>query len=95
MGISVGQYPPAPNAVADWDTIAVQAILAANPPHPGPTGFLDMAVVHAAVYDAVESFDGRFQPYHLKVAGASGSPAAAATRAGPRMASQGDSVYTD
>jgi hypothetical protein len=76
MGISVGQYPPAPNAVADWDTIAVQAILAANPPHPGPTGFLDMAVVHAAVCDTVESFDGRFQPYHLKVPGASGSPSA-------------------
>lgn len=48
------------DAVVDWDAIAVQAILAANPPRPGATGFLDLAVVHAAVYDAVESIDGRF-----------------------------------
>jgi hypothetical protein len=42
--------PARADAVADWDAIAIGATLAANPPHPGPTGFLDMAVVHVAVY---------------------------------------------
>jgi hypothetical protein len=73
--------PAHADAVVDWDAIAVQAITTANPPHPGPTGFLDIAVVQAAVYDAVESIDGRFQPYHLRVSGASGSMTAAVAKA--------------
>jgi hypothetical protein len=73
--------PARADAVVEWNAIAVQAITTAVPPHPGPTGFLDIAVVQAAVYDAVESIDGRFQPYHVRVPGASGSPAAAVAKA--------------
>jgi hypothetical protein len=65
--------PARADAVSDWNAIAVQAITTAVPPRPGPTGVLDIAMVQAAVYDAVESIDGRFQPYHVRVPGASGS----------------------
>ena len=69
------------DAVADWNAIALQALLAATPPRPGPSGILDLAMVHAAVYDAVEAIDGRFNPYHVTIPGASGSPAAATAKA--------------
>jgi hypothetical protein len=40
------------DAVLDWNAIAADTISTASPP-PGPIGFLEMAVVQAAVYDAV------------------------------------------
>jgi hypothetical protein len=40
-----------------------------------------MAMVHTAVYDAVEAIDKRFKPYHVQIPGASGNPAAAAAKA--------------
>jgi hypothetical protein len=43
------------DAVLDWNAIAVSTISTASPPRPGPVGFLDMAVVQTAVYDAVQS----------------------------------------
>jgi hypothetical protein len=69
------------DAVTDWNAIAVQTLNSAVPPRPGPTGVLDIAIVHAAVYDAVQAIEGRFRPYHVKIDGASGSPAAAAAAA--------------
>jgi len=44
-------------AVADWNTITVQAVVAAA--RPGPTGALDVATVQAAVYDAVQAIKNR------------------------------------
>ena len=41
------------DAVTDWNTTAVQALVAATPPRPGPIIFLDLAIVQAAVHDAV------------------------------------------
>src|SRR6267142_1770668 len=73
--------PARADAVVDWNANAVQAVLAAVPPRPGPTAVLDMAMVHTAVYDAVEAIDKRFQPYHVQIPGASGNPAAAAAKA--------------
>jgi hypothetical protein len=72
---------PRTNAVIDWNAIAIQAISAAVPPHLGPPGFLDIATVQAAVYDAVEAIDGRYKPYHFVMPGACGSMAAAAAKA--------------
>jgi len=70
------------DAVADWNAIAVQTINAAtNPTHTAPLAFTDIAIVHAAVYDAVEAIDQRFKPYHVQISGASGSPEAAAAKA--------------
>jgi hypothetical protein len=72
--------PAAADAVTDWNAIALPAV-AAGRPGPGPSGILDLALVQAAVHDAVQAIDGRFQPYHVKISGASGSPAAAAAAA--------------
>src|SRR5262245_48700972 len=69
------------DAVTDWNVIAVQTISAATPARPAPVAFLDMAIVHAAVYDAVQAIDKRFKPYHVEIPGASGSPEAATAKA--------------
>jgi len=39
-----------------------------------PLVFSTGAAVQAAVYDAVVAYGGRFQPYHVQISGASGSP---------------------
>jgi hypothetical protein len=69
------------DAVTDWNVIAVQALATAAPPRPGPVRFLDLAIVQAAVHDAVQAIDRRFKPYHTTIPGATGSPAAAAASA--------------
>src|SRR5215475_15442083 len=69
------------DAVADWNAIAIQTISAETPARPVPVAFLDMAIVHAAVYDAVQTIDKRFKPYHVEIPGASGSPEAAVAKA--------------
>ena len=69
------------DAVADWNLIAMQRIAAANPAHPPPVTFIDMAIVQAAIYDAVQAIERRYKPYHVEIEGASGSPAAATAKA--------------
>ena len=61
-------------AVIDWNLTAVQQIGAG---HPGPAGVIDLAVVQAAVHDAVQAYEQRYQPYALGIASASGSQIAA------------------
>jgi len=67
------------DAVVDWNIITGQTIPFAT--RPGGSPGLDYAMVHAAIYDAVEAIDGRFEPYAVEIPGASGSPAAATARA--------------
>jgi hypothetical protein len=44
--------------------------------------FLDFATVHAAIHDAVQAIEGRFEPYHVRIRRAQGSlPAAVASAA--------------
>ena len=89
------------DTIADWNSISIQTILAAGTLRPGATGFLDLAVMHAAMFDAVESIDGRFHVFHFAVPGASGSPAAAAAKAAhdvltnhfPGQAASHDATY--
>ncbi len=74
------------DAVTDWNAIAVQASLTAGgPPGPsarvGPTSVGDIAMVSAAVYDAVQAIEGKYQPYYVDIPGATGSPVAATARA--------------
>lgn len=70
----------ADDPVAAWNAIAENAVkTAAAPP---PVAALDFAIVHLAIYDAVESIDRRYEPYHALVPGASGSRSAAAAKAG-------------
>ena len=78
------------DAPSDWNAIAVQAIttacpaptcMPAIPARPGPTGVLDIAMVQAAVYDAVQAIEKDFEPYFVEIPGASGSPVAATAKA--------------
>src|SRR5688572_30433277 len=69
------------DAVTDWNAIAVQAVLTAGPARPGPAGTLDMATMHAAIYDAVQAIEKDYQPYYVDIPGASGSPIAATAKA--------------
>ena len=70
--------PAVADAVTDWNAITVDAVSAGRP---GAPGAVDLALVQAAVHDAVQAIDGRFQPYYVKISGAPGSPAAAAAAA--------------
>jgi hypothetical protein len=91
------------DAATDWNAIAVQALATAAPPRPGPVAFLDLAIVQAAVHDAVQAIDRRFEPYHVHIPGASGSPEAAAAKAAhdvlvnilPGQAASLDTTYHD
>jgi hypothetical protein len=84
-----GWAPAQASVVTDWNAITLvcvqgQAAPVAIPPNRlGPTGNLDVALVHAAVHDAVQAHQGRFEPYHYEnpaLLGV-GSPEAAAAAA--------------
>ena len=66
------------DVVSDWNAIASQTAI---PVRPGPSAILDMAMVHVAMHDAIQAFQGRFEPYGPPIPNASGSPVAAAARA--------------
>ena len=66
------------DAVTDWNAITIPAVAAGRP---GPVGLLDIALVQAAVHDAVQAIDRRFEPYKVEVPGADGSRSAAAAAA--------------
>jgi len=67
------------DAVVDWNIITGQTIPFAT--RGGGSPGLDYAMVHAAIHDAVQAYDGRFEPYAVKIAGVSGSPVAATAAA--------------
>jgi hypothetical protein len=67
------------DAVVDWDIITGQTIPFAT--RPGGAPGLDYAMVHAAIHDAVQAYDRRFEPYAVDITGASGSPVAAVAKA--------------
>lgn len=67
------------DAVSDWNAIAVQAAVTAGRPPAAAT--LDIATVHAAIYDAVQAIEKDYQPYFVDIPGASGSPIGATAKA--------------
>ena len=69
------------DVIADWNREAGLRIAASSPPRRGPSNVLDFAVVHLAMHDAVQAFEGRYQPYCVAVPNAVGSPVAAASKA--------------
>lgn len=70
--------PVLADAVTHWNEIAAASVAAGRP---GPIGQADLALVQAAVHDAVQAIEGRFEPYYAEVPGASGSPSAAVAAA--------------
>ena len=71
------------DAVTDWNAITVTAVGIGRP---GPVGNLDIALVHAAVHDAVQAIDGRFEPYHVRIPEPPAPAAAVAVAAALRHA---------
>src|SRR5262245_3405455 len=67
------------DVVTDWNAIAVQATVTGG--RSSATSFLDLAMVQAAVYDAAQAIERRYEPYYVEIKGASGSPVAAAATA--------------
>ena len=70
----------AEDPIAAWNLISETAVKTAG--HPPPVAALDFAIVHLAIYDAVESIERRYEPYYTLAPGALGSPSAAAAKAG-------------
>lgn len=49
--------------MTDWNAIAVQSVLSGVPSRGGGSAFLDFAMVHLAIQDAIQAFEGRYQSY--------------------------------
>jgi hypothetical protein len=58
--------PARADAVTDWNANATNALITTGLQTP-PIWTLHLAMVHGAVYDAVNSIDGRYEPYLVKV----------------------------
>ncbi len=88
---SVFGGPPAAraDAVTDWNAIALRCVQVPVAPAPapnrgGPPGLLDVALIQAAVHDAIQAIQGRFESYHYadqsrRGLGSEAAAAAAAT----------------
>lgn len=72
--------PAAADPINELNVIASDTIFAGGRPA-GAAPLLDFAMVHAAIHDAVQAYEKRFQPYAVHIHDASGSPVAAAARA--------------
>ena len=70
----------AEDTIAAWNEIAEKAVKTAG--HPPPVAALDFSIIHLAIYNAVQAVDHRYHPYHGPARRASGSPSAAAAKAG-------------
>jgi PAP2 superfamily len=89
------------DVIADCNAIAEKEIKAAK--HPLPVTSVEFAMVHVAIYDAVESIDRRYEPYQASVPNASGSMSVAAAQAGhdvlvelfPAQSANIDADYAD
>jgi hypothetical protein len=71
--------PASADVVTDWNAMTVSYVNTAA--RPAPAWILDLAVVHIAMHDAIQAYQHRFETYAEPVAGATGSPVAAAATA--------------
>src|SRR5262245_37544440 len=67
------------DVVTDWNAISIPII--GTPARGGGSAFLDFAMVHLAIHDAIQAYEGRFESYGTPIANADGSPIAAAASA--------------
>ncbi|HEY8540100.1 MAG TPA: vanadium-dependent haloperoxidase [Steroidobacteraceae bacterium] len=55
------------DVITDWNEITLTCVQGpTNPQRAGPPGLLDIAIVQAAVHDAVQAIEGRFESYHYE-----------------------------
>jgi hypothetical protein len=76
--LSIGT-PASADVVTDWNLTTITTLGAAG--RGAPLAFLDTAMVHIAMHDAIQAYQRRFESYNAPIAGASGSPTAAAAAA--------------
>jgi hypothetical protein len=79
---ALGAHAPASaNVITDWDEKAVAFV---QPRMVPPVAYRAMAIVHIAMFDAMNSIEPRYQPYYaqLPVTGETSKDAAAAAAAG-------------
>jgi hypothetical protein len=101
LAISLVTNAQAGDPIAAWNKISENAVKAGN--HPLPVTSVEFAIVQLAIYDAVESIDGHYEPYYTRVPGATGSLSAAAAKAGhdtlvglfPAQSAALDAAYAD
>jgi hypothetical protein len=77
-----GSVRAVPTAVTYWNDVAVAATATGRM---GPVGLLDQAVIAAAVHDAVQAIEGRYEPYYFVSSGEEGSTTAAVAAATYRV----------
>src|SRR5579871_1301289 len=80
LGMILVTTAQAAGPITAWNQISESAVKTSG--HAPPVAALDFAIVHLAIYDAVESLERRYEPYYTLVPGPTGSPCAAAARAG-------------
>ena len=68
----------APTVVTYWNEVANAAVTIGRA---GPAGALDNAIIAAAVHDAVQAIEGRYEPYYFSAPGSEGSTTAAVAAA--------------
>ena len=76
----VTQTPSPVNVVLEWNGIAQSAVLAASAP--APQQYRSLAIVHAAIFDAVNAIDRRYIPYAVDLTAPGASAEAAVATAG-------------
>jgi hypothetical protein len=79
VGALLGGTPAIADVVTDWNAKTISYVNAAS--RPAPAWILDVAMVHLAIHDAVQAYQQRFASYSEPIAGAVGSPVAAAATA--------------
>ena len=77
---SVLSAPAAADPISQLNAIASDTIFAGGRPA-GAAPLLDFAMVHAAIHDAVQASEKRFEPYAAHIPHATGSRVAAAAAA--------------
>jgi len=90
--------PTAADPITELNVIAADTIFAGGRPT-GAAPLLDFAMVHAAIHDAVQAYEKRFEPYAMRIRDASGSRVAAVAAAARdvlvnRFPQQTDSIHS-
>ena len=62
----IAPVPALANVITDWDEKAVSVLQTGTVPPP-PTAFRATAIVHVAMFDAVNSIEPRYKPYKVRL----------------------------
>ncbi len=81
MMFAVSAAPAVADVITDWNANVFTVATQSGAPRPAPSIMLDLTMVHIAMHDAIQAFQGRFKTYNEPISNAAGSPVAAAARA--------------